>query len=206
MRPCRWNVVEVVDPHGCDAKGTFTHRPGEIFWGCCRELWKDAVVRGMTDNMTIGERVAFYRNRRGMSQEVLDKWESYQQSRYSRLSRRLPPLVTDALTASQQYGADTDDGLHAHRLLASVYQLATGFLTKVGEADLASLSATKGLSAAHASGSELMIGSLYRSVAHALLAIGEYEQAVALTRAVSDGLQSSLGAATPEYLSVYSTL
>jgi hypothetical protein len=163
-------------------------------------------VRGMTDNMTIGERVAFYRNRRGMSQEVLDKWESYQQSRYSRLSRRLPPLVTDALTASQQYGADTDDGLHAHRLLASVYQLATGFLTKVGEADLASLSATKGLSAAHASGSELMIGSLYRSVAHALLAIGEYEQAVALTRAVSDGLQSSLGAATPEYLSVYGTL
>jgi hypothetical protein len=51
-----------------------------------------------------------------------------------------------------------------------------------------------------------MIGSLYRSVAHALLAIGEYEQAVALTRAVSDGLQSSLGAATPEYLSVYGTL
>ena len=28
----------------------------------------------------------------------------------------------------------------AHRLLASVYQLDTGFLTKVGEADLASLS------------------------------------------------------------------
>ncbi|MGH3778070.1 MAG: helix-turn-helix domain-containing protein [Pseudonocardiaceae bacterium] len=142
----------------------------------------------------------------GLEREVASEWESYQQSRYSRLSRRLPPLVTDALTASRQYGADTDDGLHAHRLLASAYQLATGFLTKVGEADLASLSATKGLSAAHASGSELMIGSLYRSVAHALLAIGEYEQAVALTRAVSDRLQPGLGAATPEYLSVYGTL
>lgn len=177
------------------------------------DLWKAAVVRGMTDDMTIGERVAFYRNRRGMSQEVLaglvgrtadwlrkvehnrisldrlsvirrlassldvslgdligepalmewteesgqrtvpalrvalmghrqflrqgaqsdepirleglerevaSEWESYQQSRYSRLSRWLPPLITEALNASQQYGADTDNGLHAHRLLASV--------------------------------------------------------------------------------------
>lgn len=208
------------------------------------------MVRGMTDGMTIGERVAFYRNRRGMSQEVLaglvgrtadwlrkvehnrisldrlsiirrlasvldvppgdligeptlmawteessqctvselrvalmghrqfllqgarsdepihleglerelaSGWESYQQSRYSRLSRQLPPLITGALIASQQYGADSDDGRHAHWVLASVYQLATGFLTKIGEADLASLSATKGLSAAHASGSELMV-------------------------------------------------
>lgn len=122
------------------------------------------------------------------------------------MSRWLPPLITDALTASQQHSVDTDDGLHAQRLLASVYQLTTGFLTKVGETDLASLSATKGLSAAHASGNELMIGSLYRSVAHALLAIGEYEQAVALTRVVSDRLQSGLGAATPEYLSMYGTL
>ena len=257
------------------------------------------MVRGMADGMTVGERVAFYRKRRGMSQEVLagligrtadwlrkvehnrisldrlsvirrvasaldvslgdligeptpmvwteesghrtvpalrvalighrqfllhgvesdepvgldrlqqdvaSGWESYQYSRYSRLNRRLPTLITDALTASRQYGADTDDGLRAHRLLASVYQLVAGFLTKVGEADLASLSATKGLSVAHASGSELMIGSLYRSVAHALLSLGEYEQAVALTRAVSDRMQPSLGAASPEYLSVYGML
>jgi transcriptional regulator with XRE-family HTH domain len=277
---------------------SFTDR--ERFSGVVAVIfWKAAAVRGMTDDMTIGERVAFYRNRRGMSQEVLaglvgrtadwlrkvehnrisldrlsvirrlasaldvslgdligeptlmewtegsgqrtvpalraalmghrqfllqgaqsdepicldglerevvSEWESYQQSRYSRLSRRLPTLVTGALIASRQYGADADDGLHAHRLLASVCQLATGFLTKVGEADLASLSATKGLSAAHASGSELMIGSLYRSVAHALVAIGEYEQVVALTCAVSDRLQSGLSAATPEFLSVYGTL
>jgi transcriptional regulator with XRE-family HTH domain len=142
----------------------------------------------------------------GLQQAVASAWESYQQSRYSRLNRRLPTLITDALTASQQYGADTDDGLRAHRLLASVYQLVAGFLTKVGEADLASLSATKGLSAAHASGSELMIGSLYRSVSHALLSIGEYEQTVALIRTVSDRMQSSLGAASPEYLSVYGML
>jgi transcriptional regulator with XRE-family HTH domain len=225
-------------------------------------------VRGMTDDMTIGERVAFYRRRRGLSQEVLAgltgrtadwlrkvehnripldrlsvirrialaldvslgnliggsalmecttesgnrsvsvlraalmnhrqfllagarpdepvhlaalereiavEWENYQRSRYSRLTRRLPLLITDAQTAAQHYGTGSDDGFRAHRLLASVHQLATGFLTKLGEAHLASISSAKGLSAAHASGSELMIGSLYRSVAHALLSIGEYE-------------------------------
>ncbi|MEO7195343.1 MAG: helix-turn-helix domain-containing protein [Pseudonocardiaceae bacterium] len=142
----------------------------------------------------------------GLEREIASEWDGYQRSRYSWLTRRLPLLITDALTASQQYGVDTDDGLRARRLLASVYQLATGLLTKIGEADLASLSATQGLSAAHASGSELMIGSLYRSVAHALLSLGEYEQAVALTRAASDRLHTGLGAATPEYLSMYGTL
>jgi hypothetical protein len=39
-----------------------------------------------------------------------------------------------------------------------------------------------------------------------LLTIGEYEQAVALTRAASDRLQSGLDAATPEHLSMYGTL
>ncbi len=298
MRPCRWGVVEVVDPHGWTL-GARSLIDRERFSGVCRGLWEAAVVRGMTDDMTIGERVAFYRARRGMSQEVLagllgrtadwlrkvehnriplDRlsvirclasaldvslgdligepalmewteesgrwtvpalrvalmghqqfllpgaqsgepirldgleqelsrgWESYQQSRYSRLNRQLPSLITDALSASEQYGAGTDVGLRAHRLLASVCQLATGFLTKIGETDLASLSATKGLSAAYASGSELMIGSLYRSVAYALLSIGEYEQAIGLTRAVSDRLQPGLGAAGPTYLSVYGTL
>lgn len=97
----------------------------------------------MTEGMTIGERVACYRNRRGMPQEVL------------------AGLI-----------GRTADWLRTQRLLASVYQLTTGLLTKIGEADLASLSATKGLSAAHVSGSELMIGSLYRSVAHAPLSLG----------------------------------
>lgn len=256
-------------------------------------------MRGMTDDMTIGQRVAFYRNRRGLSQEILagligrtadwlrkvehdripldrlsvirrlayaldvalgdlieepallqwsegpgqqtvpalrvalmgyqqflldgaqcdepvhldalereiaTEWEDYQQSRYFRLARRLPLLITDAQTVSRLYGTGSVDGVRAHRLLASVHQLATGVLTKLGEADLASLAAAKGLSAAHISGSELMIGSLYRSVTHALVSIGEYEQAVALSRAASDYLQPGLNTASPEYLSVYGTL
>jgi transcriptional regulator with XRE-family HTH domain len=36
-----------------------------------RQAGKMVVVRGMTDDMTIGQRIAFYRRRRGLSQEVL---------------------------------------------------------------------------------------------------------------------------------------
>ncbi|MGH8909545.1 MAG: helix-turn-helix domain-containing protein [Egibacteraceae bacterium] len=141
-----------------------------------------------------------------LAREIAVKWDDYQRSQYSRLTRRLPLLITDAQTACQHYGTGSDNGLRAHRLLASVHQLATVFLTKLDEAHVAFISATKGLTAAHASGSELMIGSLYRSVAHALLSIGEYKQAVSLTRAASDHLQPGLGVASPEYLSVYGML
>lgn len=255
-------------------------------------------MRGMTDGMTIGERVAFYRQRRGLTQSILgglvgrtedwlrkvehdvlpldrlsvlhrlafaldislgdligepvlmdwseepgrrtipalrvalmdhrqflsgpytgepvrlhslardiaEQWSDYQNSRYARLTRRLPLLITDAQAACQQYGTGSDDGLRAHELAASVHQLATAFLTKLGEADLAAISATRGLTAANTSGSPLMIGSLYRSVAHALLSIGVFEQSAALTRAAADYLEPGLGTASPEYLSVYGML
>lgn len=255
-------------------------------------------MRGMTDDMTIGERVAFYRQRRGLTQSVLgglagrtedwlrkvehgvlpldrlsvlrrlafaldislgdligepvlmdwadepgrstvpalrgalmdhrqfltgahasepvrldalaseiaEQWSDYQNSRYARLTRRLPLLIADAQTACQHHGTGSDDGLRAHRLAASAHQLATAFLTKLGEADLAAISATRGLAAATTSESTLMIGSLYRSVAHALLSIGEFEQSSALTRAAADQLEPGLGTASPEYLSIYGML
>lgn len=141
-----------------------------------------------------------------LANEIAAQWGDYQNSRYARLTQRLPLLITDAQTACQHYGQGTDEGLRAHALAASVHQLATAFLTKLGEADLAAISASRGLAAAQASGSDLMIGSLYRAVAHALLSIGEFDQAVALTRAAADYLEPGLADATPEYLSVYGML
>lgn len=137
---------------------------------------------------------------------IADQWNSYQNSRYARLTQRLPLLITDAQTACQQYGTSSDTGVRAHKLAASVHQLATAFLTKLGEADLAEISAARGLAAANTSGSTLMIGSLYRSVAHALLSIGEFEQSAALCRAAADRLEAGLGTASPEFLSVYGML
>jgi transcriptional regulator with XRE-family HTH domain len=142
----------------------------------------------------------------GLAREIGEQWSDYQNSRYARLTQRLSLLITDAQAACQQYGTGSEDGLRAHELAASAHQLATALLTKLGEADLAAISATRGLAAANISGSTLMIGSLYRSVAHALLSIGEFEQSAALTRAAADYLQPGLGSASPEYLSVYGML
>lgn len=255
-------------------------------------------MRGMTDDMTIGERVAFYRQRRGLTQEVLAglvgrsgdwlrkvehdvlpldrlsvlrrlahaldvslgdligepilmswtdessrrtvpalrvalmdhrqflseprhgepphldtlaaeidaQWSDYQNSRYSRLTHRLPLLITDSQAACQHYGQRDDNGLRARALAASAHHLATVFLTKLGEADLAAISASRGLADAQAAGSDLLIGSQYRAMAHALLSIGEFEQAAALARAAADRLEPELSDATPEHLSVYGTL
>lgn len=141
-----------------------------------------------------------------LAAEIAEQWSSYQNSRYARLTQRLPALITDAQAACQHYGEGSDDGLRAYELAAGVHQLAATFLTKLGEADLAAISASRGLAAAHTSGSALMLGSLYRSVAHALLSIGEFEQSVALIRAAADYLEPGLVTASPEYLSVYGTL
>lgn len=141
-----------------------------------------------------------------LAAEIVAQWGDYQNSRYARLTQRLPLLITDSQVACQHHGPGSEDGLRAHALTASAHQLATAFLTKLGEADLAAISASRGLAAAHTSGDDLMIGSLYRSVAHALLSIGEFEQAIALTRTVADHLEPGLGAATPAYLSVYGML
>ncbi|AOS65564.1 DNA binding protein with helix-turn-helix domain [Actinoalloteichus hymeniacidonis] len=141
-----------------------------------------------------------------LARDIAEQWSDYQNSRYTRLTQRLPLLITDAQAACQQYGAGSDDGLRAHELAASAHHLATALLTKLGEAELAAIAAAKGLTAANTSGSPLMIGSLYRSVAHALLSIGDFKQSAALTRAAADYLQSDLGTASPEYLSVYGML
>src|SRR6266480_8121506 len=46
-------------------------QPGKSIPGRRRSVRHGDRVRGLTDNMTIGQRVAFYRRRRGLSQEVL---------------------------------------------------------------------------------------------------------------------------------------
>ena len=256
-------------------------------------------MRGMTDDMTAGQRVAFYRRRRGMSQEVLaglvgktaewlrkietnraeldrlsvirtiakaldvslaelidepslfewapdsgretipalrsalhdyrylspaitgfrvdeppplvdlerdvaEAWTSYQTSRYGTLALRLPSLLEDCQTAVRFY--DGSDGQRAQSLTAFAHQVATLFLTKIGEADLAWIAASRGLAAANASNDHIVIGSLSRAAAHALVSIGEYRQAVGLASTTAQFLQPRLSRPTPQLLSVYGSL
>ncbi|WP_344616675.1 helix-turn-helix transcriptional regulator [Dactylosporangium salmoneum] len=256
-------------------------------------------MRGMTNNLTIGERVAWYRRRRGMSQEVLagrvdrtvdwlskvennridlDRlsviksladvldvaladlvaepslmqwtsdsgmrtvpalraalmdyrrvtpfgasgsgveppsiadlqhelstlWEAYQAARFGYVTGRLPSLLAHAEAAVDVYTGSQLDA--ARRVLGLAYQLAAVQLTKIGEADLAWIAADRGLSAARAAGDIVVIGTLLRSVTHALQATGRYREAVQLTNDAANYLEPNMREATPEMLSVYGTL
>jgi len=105
--------------------------------------------------------------------EVGEVWDAYQESRYGLVTRRVPLVLADAQLAAQAY--DGDEGRRAQGLLALSYQSAALILTKLGEADLAWIAADRGLAAAQRSGNPVVVGSLFRSVTHALLSTGRYE-------------------------------
>jgi transcriptional regulator with XRE-family HTH domain len=257
-------------------------------------------MRGMTEKLTIGERVAWYRRRRGMSQEVLAglvgrtadwlqkaennrieldrlsvirslaqvldvaisdligepvllEWtadsrtrtvpalraalmdysqlspllagtrsggqppaldqlaprvgvifDAYQQSRFGYVTAQAPGLLADAVAAAQ--ATDGDAAGRAHELLALSYQAAASVLTKLGEADLAWIAAERGLAAAQSTGRLVVLGSLFRSVAHTLLATGRYRPAVELVNRAAGALGGELGRADGPMLSVYGSL
>lgn len=250
-------------------------------------------MRGMTDSMTVGERVGWYRRRRGLTQEVLaglvgrtvdwlgkvengrtplDRlsviqeladaldlsigdliaepslldWSSdsgratvpslraalmdyrqlmafppdgpppalatlrgdvtamldaYQQSRYGFVVAQLPRVLADARLAEAHSG----DALESAALLALAYQSTAMILTKLGETDLAWMAADRGLVAARRSEIPVVVGSLLRSVSHALLSHGRHRDAVNLAQDAGEYLRGA-DQTTPEMLAIYGTL
>jgi transcriptional regulator with XRE-family HTH domain len=141
---------------------------------------------------------------RDLERDVDEIWDSYQRSQYATLARRLPFLIHDALTATRAY--DAGDAQRAHALTAYVHQVATLFLTKLGETDLAWIAASRGLAAANASNDHVVVGSLSRAAAHALLSNEEYGPARELATAAALYLEPRLARPTPQLLSVYGSL
>ncbi|MEU2639860.1 hypothetical protein ABZ591_36055, partial [Micromonospora fulviviridis] len=125
-------------------------------------------------------------------------------SSFGWVTARLPDLLQHSQAAvDHRDGAEQDQ---ARRLLGLAYQLAATQLTKLGERDLAWIAADRGLAAVHATGDPVVIGSLYRSVGHALHAIGRYAEAVRLTEHAAEYLTPHLRHPTPALLSIYGTL
>jgi len=135
---------------------------------------------------------------------IVDVWASYQHSQYADLAQRLPLLIDGCLTAER--ASDGDSRRRASALAAYVHQVTTLFLTKLGETDLAWIAASRGLAAANASKDHVVIGSLSRAAAHALISNGEYRQAREVGAAAAEYLQPLLSAPTPQLLSVYGSL
>lgn len=135
--------------------------------------------------------------------EIGEAWSAYQDSRYSRATRRLPDAITAARIAARSLSGR--DAARARSQLAMAYQGAAMVLTKIGETDLAWLAADRGLAAAFEADDRLVLGSLYRSVAHCLLANGRLEAAVA-TIDNAAALLAPDARRGPDHLSIYGTL
>ncbi|MDM4720367.1 helix-turn-helix transcriptional regulator [Micromonospora sp. WMMA1363] len=136
--------------------------------------------------------------------EVTNVWDAYQASRYGYVVARLPQALAAGQAATQTHQGEDQEQSFA--LLALTYQAAAVLLTKLGEADLAWIAAERGFTAAQRCGDAVVIGSLFRSVAHTLLSTGRYREAKQLTTDAAAYMQPGLAEATPEYLSVYGTL
>jgi transcriptional regulator with XRE-family HTH domain len=139
-----------------------------------------------------------------LTQRVDAIFEAYQQSRFGYVTAQAPGLLRDAVAATRT--VDGDAARRAHELMSFSYQAAASVLTKLGEADLAWIAAERGLTAAQNTSSPVVLGSLFRSVAHTLLATGRYRPAVELVSRAAGVLGGDLGLADGQMLSVYGTL
>jgi transcriptional regulator with XRE-family HTH domain len=256
-------------------------------------------MRGMTETMTVGERVAFYRRRRGMAQVVLaglvartEDWLSRVENNRIELDRlsvirsladaldvtigdlvaepalldwttdsgvrtvpalravlmnyglaipaladdgdvappslddvqqdisevfdayqappgyvtgRAPLVLSAALRAARSAGAE--DANRANALLALAYQSAVSVLTKLGETDLAWIASERGLHAAQEANNPVVLGSLFRCVAHAVHSTGRFQDGVRLVQSAANVLEPQVGSRAEDALiSVYGTL
>jgi tetratricopeptide (TPR) repeat protein len=113
-------------------------------------------------------------------------------------------LLADTLLAARQY--EGNERIRAHETLALSYQATASVLTKLGESDLAWMAAERGLAAAQQTGNPAIAGSLFRSVAFALLSTGRHEPAMQLTESGADYLRPHLNDGDGDLLSAYGML
>lgn len=139
-----------------------------------------------------------------LARSVAEMWDAYQAARFGLVTRELAALLADAQLATREYRGD--DRHRAYGLLAMTYQAAAMTLTKVGEQDLAWIASDRGLAAAEQSGDPVVIGSLFRSVTHSLLSVGQYAAAVRMTEQAADYLRGELALQSPEVSPVFRAL
>ncbi|WP_329562092.1 helix-turn-helix domain-containing protein [Kitasatospora sp. NBC_01266] len=131
-------------------------------------------------------------------------WDACQHAHYSVAVHHLPSLLAHTHQAAQRHHGN--EQLRAYSMLALTHHLAATVLARTGEADLAWIAADRGLTAAQHGGDPLVIGSLFRSVAHSLLSCGRFTAAQDVTTDAASYLTAARHPASPAFLSVYGTL
>lgn len=127
----------------------------------------------------------------------------FQDARYDRLSAELPNLIATA-TATREH-ADGDERRPIDASVADAYIVASGFMVKLGDDELAFATADRAAQAAAASGDPLTLADARRGIATVMRRTGHPDRARALLIIAADDIDPGRGA-TPEQLSMYGTL
>lgn len=133
-----------------------------------------------------------------LTRAVAAAWSGYQASRFCYVVAELHRLLPLAVA-----GAEVDTTGRASLQLAFLYQLAASVLTKVGEPDLAFICADRGDWAVQESPDLAARVSVQRTIAHALLANAQFDDALAVVDQTLSVVPA--GVASPELLSSVGT-
>ncbi|MFC5718992.1 helix-turn-helix domain-containing protein [Streptomyces gamaensis] len=137
--------------------------------------------------------------------EVDHAWGLYQASKYAELGAALPGLLADARLATHAHTSGAD-GHRALRAFALTMHVASTYLRKLGETNLAWIAVDQGDIAASETEDPAVVLALRRAVAHVQLGASLPEEAVRVTLDAADDLAPDWWKSSPVALSVYGTL
>jgi len=129
-------------------------------------------------------------------------WEDYQHGRLGRVIAALPGLISSA----QALEGAASQRSRSWAVSARIHHLAASSLAKVGEAELAWMSAERAMSAAEHSEDPLSLASAARAGTHALLAVGRFDEAVNLGETAANWLSRQVRDDDPAALSIVGML
>lgn len=131
-------------------------------------------------------------------------WEDYQHGRLGRVIAALPGLIRSA--QALEGSPPQAERSRSWAVSARVHHLAASSLAKVGEAELAWMSAERAMGAAEQSEDPLSLASAARAGTHALLAVGRFDEAVDLGETAARWLSRQVRDNDPAALSIIGML
>ncbi len=123
-----------------------------------------------------------------LQQAVTEAARCYWAGEFAHLAAILPPLIGEARLTAQSAGAP------ANSLLAQTYDLAAVLMVHMGKEDLAALAAERAITAATATGDELLHATLQGTFAWVLLHQGRLAESEHLAVTVAGSIEPSFSA------------
>jgi len=136
--------------------------------------------------------------------DVAHTWQLLHACHYAALAAVLPVLLAELRSATRAFEAD--DRAVAFRLLAELYQVVSGLMKKLGEADLSWIAAERSLVGAERAGAPLLAAAGAWRLGWTYQTLGRPKDAIEIVMAAAAALESGLGAASPPHLSMWGSL